>query len=80
MPQGKAAGVRCVQLDAGNRCLIFGKPERPAVCSGLKPSVEMCGGSQAYAMRYLTQLETLTAQTTEPWRSSSSGDSITIRP
>jgi Fe-S-cluster containining protein len=61
MPLGKPAGVRCVQLDAANRCRIFGRPERPAVCSGLKPSAEMCGASQAHAMRFLLQLEALTS-------------------
>jgi len=60
MPQGKPAGMRCVQLADDNRCSIFGRPERPAVCSGLKPSDEMCGGSQAHAMRFLAQLEVLT--------------------
>ena len=57
MPQGKPAGVRCVQLDEDNRCRIFGQPERPAVCSQLMPSNEMCGASDAHAMRFLTQLE-----------------------
>jgi len=60
MPNGKPAGVRCAQLDEGNRCLIFGRPERPAVCSGLKPSAEMCGASQQHAMRFLTHLEAMT--------------------
>ncbi|WP_298933427.1 YkgJ family cysteine cluster protein [uncultured Ramlibacter sp.] len=60
MPQGKPAGVRCVQLDEANRCRIFASPERPAVCAGLQPSAEMCGPSQAHAMHYLTQLEALT--------------------
>ncbi|MEN9889340.1 MAG: hypothetical protein RL559_1377, partial [Pseudomonadota bacterium] len=31
MPQGKPAGVPCVQLDAQRRCKLFGLPERPAV-------------------------------------------------
>lgn len=57
MPQGKPAGVRCVQLDDDNRCRIFGQPERPAVCLQLMPSNEMCGASGAHAMRFLTQLE-----------------------
>ncbi len=60
MPQGKPAGVRCVQLDDANRCLIFGQPGRPAVCSGLQPSLEMCGESSGHAMAWLTQLEALT--------------------
>jgi hypothetical protein len=60
MPDGKPAGVRCVQLDAGNRCRIFGQPDRPAVCSGLQPAVEMCGTRAEDAIAYLSQLEHLT--------------------
>lgn len=63
MPQGKPAGTRCIQLDATNRCMLFGRPERPAVCSGLQPSAEMCGAAPPEAMRYLTRLERLTAPT-----------------
>lgn len=61
MPDGKPAGVRCVQLDSHNRCLIFGKPERPAFCGSLQPSLEMCGASQSYAIDWLSKLEKLTA-------------------
>ena len=57
MPRGKPAGVRCIQLDNDNRCRIFGMPGRPAVCSQLMPSLEMCGASSAQAMRFLIQLE-----------------------
>jgi hypothetical protein len=60
MPEGKPAGVRCVQLDELNRCRLFGLPERPAVCVRLRPSAEMCGTSQAAALRWLTRLERLT--------------------
>ena len=60
MPQGKPAGVRCIQLGDDARCRIFGQPERPAVCGGLMPSVEMCGESNAQALAYLTRLEWLT--------------------
>ena len=62
MPQGKPAGVRCIQLDAADRCRIFGQPERPAVCVGLRPSAEMCGGSRAEALSYLGRLERMTAR------------------
>ena len=61
MPGGKPAGVRCAQLSPDNRCLIFGRPERPAVCIGLRPSPEMCGSSAAEAMIGLAALERLTA-------------------
>ncbi|ENO80677.1 YkgJ family cysteine cluster protein [Thauera mechernichensis] len=61
MAQGKPAGVRCIQLDASNRCQLFGDPRRPAVCTSLQPSIEMCGSEQAHALRYLDRLEALTA-------------------
>lgn len=57
MPQGKPAGVRCVQLSNDHRCRIFGQPERPAVCGGLLPSPEMCGDSRQQALRWLGVLE-----------------------
>ncbi|MDP1565480.1 MAG: YkgJ family cysteine cluster protein [Polaromonas sp.] len=60
MPQGKPAGVRCVQLDDANACRIFGQPERPAVCGQLMPSAEMCGGSATAAMQWLSSLERAT--------------------
>ncbi len=60
MPLGKPAGVRCVQLGADERCMIFGKPERPAVCASLQPQAVMCGSDRSQAMAYLTQLEALT--------------------
>ena len=60
MPLGKPAGVRCAQLTADNRCLLFGKAERPAVCVSLRPNSEMCGDNDAYAMAWLLQMETLT--------------------
>jgi Fe-S-cluster containining protein len=61
MPNGKPAGVRCVQLDEHNGCEIFGQPERPTVCGGLQPSQEMCGAGREQAMRWLAELEQATA-------------------
>ncbi len=63
MPQGKPAGVRCVQLDEIDRCRLFGQPLRPAVCASFAPSAEMCGNSRAQAMRWLDRLEIETAPT-----------------
>ena len=63
MPNGKPAGVRCIQLGDNNLCLIFGQPERPAFCGGLQPSAEMCGGSRGEAMVWLSALERATAPT-----------------
>lgn len=60
MPHGKPAGVPCIQLRADMRCAVFGQAGRPAFCSGLKPSAEMCGSTPAQAMVWLTQLEVAT--------------------
>ncbi len=60
MPQGKPAGVRCVQLSADNRCLLFGKPERPTVCIRFTAREEMCGETTEDALVYLASLERAT--------------------
>ncbi|MFT3905711.1 MAG: YkgJ family cysteine cluster protein [Steroidobacteraceae bacterium] len=60
MPQGKPAGVRCVQLGEDLRCRLFGQPERPGVCSRLRPEVEMCGDSREHALTWLARLEAAT--------------------
>lgn len=61
MPQGKPAGMACVQLDDAGRCRLFGQPQRPAVCRSLQPSADMCGTDRAHAMRWLARLEAVTA-------------------
>jgi Fe-S-cluster containining protein len=61
MPHGKPAGVRCVQLGDNERCKLFGDPRRPAVCSGLAPSMEMCGENRNAAIQWLAKLEVLTS-------------------
>ena len=60
MPAGKPAGVRCVQLDDQQRCRLFGRPERPAVCTSLRPEAAMCGADRAQALLRLARLEALT--------------------
>jgi hypothetical protein len=60
MPQGKPAGVRCVQLDSDFRCALFGRPERPAVCASLMPTREMCGLNKEHALQWLAALEEAT--------------------
>lgn len=62
MPHGKPAGVPCVQLTSDYRCAIFGQPQRPAFCGGLKPSAEMCGETREQALLWLSRLE----QATQP--------------
>jgi hypothetical protein len=60
MPLGKPAGVRCIQLDSANRCALFGKPERPAICIRLRSEPEMCGATREDALRLLAALEIAT--------------------
>lgn len=62
MPQGKPAGVRCVQLTEDNRCQLFGQPGRPMVCGSLQPDPDMCGDSREQALRWLGYVE----QATQP--------------
>ncbi len=60
MPNGKPAGVRCVQLDDQFRCGIFGQPERPEICGRLRPSPSMCGINRDEAFFYLAELDAAT--------------------
>ncbi len=60
MPDGKPAGMRCIQLDADARCAIFTHPDRPAVCAGLQAEAAMCGSNAQQAMVWLTALERAT--------------------
>ncbi|MDX1915431.1 MAG: YkgJ family cysteine cluster protein [Methylophilus sp.] len=60
MPNGKPAGVRCIQLDDQSRCKVFGKPERPLFCGSLQPSLEMCGDTREQAIAWLNNLELMT--------------------
>jgi len=58
---GKPAGVGCVQLTDDNRCAIFGRPERPKVCGGLRPEASMCGPDRDHALAWITRLERATS-------------------
>ncbi|MEL4431787.1 YkgJ family cysteine cluster protein [Shewanella mangrovisoli] len=62
MPNGKAPGERCVQLSDDNLCLIFGSPDRPAVCSDFEASLDVCGDSNEEALWLITNLESQTSQ------------------
>lgn len=57
MPDGKPAGVRCVQLDNNNDCKLFGKPDRPDVCEQFLPEPGICDHGPEAAMRWLSNLE-----------------------
>ena len=57
MPNGKPAGVKCIQLDENLKCLIFGKKERPLTCMYFEAEVLVCGNNSSEAKRILTELE-----------------------
>ena len=60
MPAGKPSGVRCAQLTVDLRCALFGLPQRPACCGGLRPSPQICGDSRRKALERLGRLELAT--------------------
>lgn len=60
MPNGKPAGVPCVQLTEDLHCKLFGTTERPAFCASLQPSEDMCGNDRANATAILTRMELAT--------------------
>lgn len=60
MPNGKPAGVACIQLDDHWRCRLFGRPERPTVCSSLRPEPSMCGETREQAIAWLDEIEART--------------------
>ncbi|GMG87357.1 YkgJ family cysteine cluster protein [Biformimicrobium ophioploci] len=57
MPNGKPAGVRCVNLDDDNLCRLFGKPERPALCAAFQPCESVCGDSRIEALALISAME-----------------------
>ncbi|MEM7031379.1 MAG: YkgJ family cysteine cluster protein [Chloroflexota bacterium] len=57
MPQGKPAGVRCVQLTDNNQCKLFGKSDRPDVCSSFQAEETICGATNEDAFRNIVLLE-----------------------
>ncbi len=65
MPNGKPAGVRCIQLSRDNKCMLFGTEDRPAVCASLQPTEEMCGTTADDACHYFEKLERDTAVSTK---------------
>ena len=57
MPEGKPAGVRCVQLDDDNLCKLFGLPQRPVLCERFQADVSVCGENREQALHLITVLE-----------------------
>ena len=62
MPNGKPAGVPCVQLSLHNGvCKLYGKEERPRVCVSFPATLDVCGNDRDEALVLINRLEELTA-------------------
>lgn len=62
MPNGKAAGELCANLDPVNlRCRIWGQQDYPDFCRGFQPDVDFCGKDRDQAMQILSLLEVQTS-------------------
>lgn len=60
MPDGKPAGVRCIQLTEDNLCTLYGRPERPVFCASYYASEDFCGRSRSEALELIALLEAAT--------------------
>ncbi len=60
MPNGKPAGVRCVNLNTENVCTIWGRSDFPKVCQQFRPEISVCGTTNEEALALITRLELLT--------------------
>ncbi|MBA7537515.1 hypothetical protein ES705_29784 [subsurface metagenome] len=61
MPGGKPAGVRCIHLTKENLCNLFGKPERPKICSDFPAMMDICGATREEALQLISALEIATS-------------------
>jgi len=61
MPQGKPAGVPCLQLDEQGLCKLFGQPSRPDVCKRFLATEDVCGADNSQALHFISQLEEVTS-------------------
>lgn len=62
MPDGKPAGVACVQLDDNFGCKLFGQPTRPRVCEQFLPEPGVCGDNREQALQRIQLLEQSTLE------------------
>jgi len=57
MPEGKPGGVACMHLSEDYSCRIYGRADRPRVCSDFKADPVVCGTSRDEALILLGKLE-----------------------
>lgn len=61
-PNGKPAGVRCVNLGDDRNCTIYGTPDFPNICQRFMGDTEMCGNNHVDATWRIIELERLTTR------------------
>jgi uncharacterized protein len=62
MPNGKPAGVVCVNLErATGLCRIWHTEAYPDVCRNFQPAPDACGRNREEALELLAAIETATA-------------------
>ena len=59
MPNGKPAGMRCINLDEYNLCTVY--DQRPSVCRDFSADIETCGTNFEEALRMIGELEEATS-------------------
>ncbi len=55
-PNGKAAGVRCKNMNNNNVCDIYNTDEYPKVCHNYKAEIEFCGNTFGESKKILIKL------------------------
>lgn len=58
--RGKEAGERCPHLDKQGLCELFGKAERPGICSEFRACEWLCGSSNEEAFALISEVEKAT--------------------
>ena len=64
MPNGKPAFTKCIHLTDDNLCGLFGKTERPDICSRFQASPDVCGTNREEAITLIVSLELRTRSCT----------------
>lgn len=65
MPNGKPAGVNCINLDEKLFCKLHSTDLYPAICKSFSADLEMCGSSNQHAYSYIEFLENYTSPLNE---------------
>jgi uncharacterized protein len=56
LPEGKAAGIKCIHLLDDYKCDIYTSSQKPKVCDDFMAEPQFCGESREEAMIILSSL------------------------